>query len=40
MLLPGAKPRSAHFADRAVHDLAGREWLAAFLDCWLGEVAV
>jgi GMP synthase (glutamine-hydrolysing) len=37
MQLPGAKPRAAHFADRAVHDLAGRAWLAAFLDHWLGE---
>jgi GMP synthase (glutamine-hydrolysing) len=35
-LLPGAKPRVAHFADRAVHDPAGRAWLAAFLDHWLG----
>ena len=35
MSLPGAKPRAAHFADRAVHDLTGRAWLAAFLDHWL-----
>ena len=35
MSLPGAKPRDAHFADRAVHDPAGRAWLAAFLDHWL-----
>jgi GMP synthase (glutamine-hydrolysing) len=34
-LLPNAKPRAAHFADRAVHDPAGRAWLAAFLDHWL-----
>src|SRR5205807_4877790 len=34
-LLPGAKPRAAHFADRAVHDPAGRAWLAAFLNHWL-----
>jgi GMP synthase (glutamine-hydrolysing) len=33
--LPGAKPRAAHFEDRAVHDHAGRAWLAAFLDHWL-----
>jgi GMP synthase (glutamine-hydrolysing) len=33
--LPGAKPRAAHFADRAVHDWAGRAWLTAFLDHWL-----
>jgi GMP synthase (glutamine-hydrolysing) len=39
MSLPGAKPRSAHFADRAVHDLAGRAWLAAFLDHWLPQPA-
>ncbi len=25
-----AKPRAAHFSDRAVHDPAGRAWLAAF----------
>jgi GMP synthase (glutamine-hydrolysing) len=36
-LLPGAKPRAAHFADRAVHDPAGRAWLAAFLNHWMGE---
>src|SRR5262245_12697382 len=35
-LLPNAKPRAAHFADRAVYDPAGRAWLAAFLDHWLG----
>jgi GMP synthase (glutamine-hydrolysing) len=35
MELPGAKPRAAHFADRAVHDPIGRTWLAAFLDHWL-----
>lgn len=34
-LLPGAKPRAEHFADRAVHDYAGRAWLAGFLDHWL-----
>ena len=37
MLLPNAKPRTAHFADRAVHDPAGRAWLAAFLNHWLGK---
>jgi len=36
MLLPNAKPRVAHFADRAVYDPAGRAWLAAFLNHWLG----
>jgi GMP synthase (glutamine-hydrolysing) len=34
-LMPGAKPRAAHFADRAVYDPAGRAWLAAFLSSWL-----
>ena len=34
-LLPNAKPRVAHFADRAVYDPAGRAWLTAFLDHWL-----
>ena len=36
MFLPNAKPRAAHFADRAVYDPAGRAWLAAFLNHWLG----
>src|SRR6266542_4490061 len=36
-LLPNAKPRVAHFADRAVYDPAGRAWLAAFLNHWLGK---
>jgi GMP synthase (glutamine-hydrolysing) len=36
-LLPGAKPRAAHFTDRAVHDPAGRAWLTAFLNHWLGR---
>ena len=30
MQMPNAKPRAAHFADRAVYDPAGRAWLAAF----------
>jgi GMP synthase (glutamine-hydrolysing) len=33
--LPGAKPRSAHFADRPVYDLAIRSWLTYFLDRWV-----
>ncbi len=37
MELPGAKPRAAHFVDRAVHDLAARNWLAAFLNRWIGR---
>ena len=36
-LLPNAKPRVAHFADRAVYDPAGRAWLTAFLNHWLGR---
>jgi GMP synthase (glutamine-hydrolysing) len=39
MLLPNAKPRVAHFADRAVYDPAGRAWLAAFLNHWLAQPA-
>jgi GMP synthase (glutamine-hydrolysing) len=37
--LPNAKRRAAHFADRAVHDPAGRAWLKAFLDHWLTQTA-
>ncbi len=37
--LPGAKPRAEHFADRAVHDLAARNWLVAFLNRWIGRGA-
>jgi len=33
--LPGAQPRMAHFAGRAVHDIAERRWLTAFLRHWL-----
>jgi GMP synthase (glutamine-hydrolysing) len=39
MELPGAKPRAAHFADRAVHDFLVRSWLADFLDQWIGYAA-
>ena len=39
MELPGARPRSDHFAGRAVHDYAIRAWLEAFLDGWTGETA-
>jgi GMP synthase (glutamine-hydrolysing) len=35
--LPGAKPRLAHFEDRAVHDYAIRAWLTSFLDRWAGR---
>jgi GMP synthase (glutamine-hydrolysing) len=33
--MPGAKPRSEHFVDRPVYDLAIRTWLSDFLDRWL-----
>ena len=36
-LLPNAKPRAAHFADRPVYDPAGHAWLSAFLNHWLGK---
>jgi len=32
--MPGAKPRSEHFVDRPVYDLAIRTWLNDFLDHW------
>jgi GMP synthase (glutamine-hydrolysing) len=35
MELPGAKQRHEHIADRAVHDHASRNWLAAFIDHWM-----
>ena len=38
--LPGARPRHHHFADRAVHDVAERAWLKAFLDRWLARTPV
>jgi GMP synthase (glutamine-hydrolysing) len=37
MTLPGAKQRAEHIADRAVHDLASKLWLAAFIGHWLGH---
>ena len=37
MDMPGAKQRADHIADRAVHDYASRNWLAAFLDHWIGR---
>jgi GMP synthase (glutamine-hydrolysing) len=37
MALPGAKPREAHFADRAVYDYSARAWLTVFLERWLGS---
>jgi GMP synthase (glutamine-hydrolysing) len=40
MELPGAKPRSAHFEGRLLHDADARAWLNAFLDCWLAAGAL
>lgn len=39
LTLPGAKPRPAHFADRAAYDYGVRVWLTGFLDRWLGRGA-
>ena len=30
------RPRHEHIAGRAVHDHASRNWLAAFVDHWIG----
>jgi GMP synthase (glutamine-hydrolysing) len=35
MDLPGAQPRHLHFEGRAMHDVAERAWLAAFIEGWL-----
>ena len=40
MELPGTKQRHEHIADRAVHDHAARNWLAAFIDHWIGRKPV
>ena len=32
---PGAQPRHLHFEGRAIHDVAERAWLKAFIDRWL-----
>ena len=37
LALPGAKPRIAHFEDRAVHDFAIRAWMTSFLEHWAGQ---
>jgi len=37
--LPGAKPRAAHFADRAAYDWSIRSWLAGFMQTWLQPFA-
>lgn len=40
LALPGARPRTEHFALRAVYDMAERAWLSAFLQAWLGGAEV
>jgi GMP synthase (glutamine-hydrolysing) len=35
LILPGARERHHHFADRAMHDVTERAWLKRFLDGWL-----
>jgi GMP synthase (glutamine-hydrolysing) len=37
MELPGARQRHEHISDRAVHDFALRNWLAVFIDHWIGR---
>jgi GMP synthase (glutamine-hydrolysing) len=37
--LPNAKPRETHFAERPIHDYAARNWLAAFMNHWIGRKA-
>jgi GMP synthase (glutamine-hydrolysing) len=39
MELPGTKQRHEHVSDRAAYDLAGRNWLCAFIDRWIGAGA-
>ena len=34
---PGAQPRHLHFEGRAIHDVAERAWLKAFIDGWLAQ---
>ena len=38
MELPGAKQRHEHVFDRAVHDFALKNWLALFIDHWIGRI--
>lgn len=40
MELPGTKQRHEHISDRFVYDFASRNWLAAFIDCWIGRKTV
>jgi GMP synthase (glutamine-hydrolysing) len=35
--LPGTKQPHEHVSDRAVYDFAGRNWLGAFIDRWIGS---
>jgi GMP synthase (glutamine-hydrolysing) len=35
--LPGAKQPHQHVSDRAAYDFAARNWLAAFIDRWIGQ---
>ena len=37
--LPGSKQPHEHVSDRAAYDYAGRHWLAAFIDRWIGRPA-
>jgi GMP synthase (glutamine-hydrolysing) len=37
MDLPGAKQRQEHVSDRFVYDYVARNWLAAFIDQWIGR---
>jgi len=37
MELPGTKQRHEHVSDRFVYDHAARNWLAAFIDHWIGR---
>ena len=37
MELPGTKQRHEHVSDRFVYDYAARNWLAAFIDHWIGR---
>jgi GMP synthase (glutamine-hydrolysing) len=39
LAMPGARPRTSHFEDRAVYDQTARAWLGAFLDRWIGSAA-
>ncbi|MDB5485285.1 MAG: glutamine amidotransferase class-I [Tardiphaga sp.] len=38
LTVPGAQARREHFAARAIHDVAERAWLKAFMDSWLARM--